>query len=50
MRSTPEDLRSRFYEHYRKEAGEYDREFHKRYEDYLDSTLIFVSFVSCSDG
>ena len=47
--STQEDLRSEFYGHYRKEAEEYDKEFMKKYEEDLDTTLIFVSFVSCPD-
>ena len=42
---TQEDRRSRFYEHYRKEAEEYDREFMKKYDEDLNTTLIFVSFV-----
>ena len=43
-----EDHRSRFYEHYNKEAEEYDREFAKKYDEDLNTTLIFVSFVWCS--
>jgi hypothetical protein len=41
--STPEDLRARFYEDYRKVAEEYDKEFNKRYDEDLNTTLIFVS-------
>ena len=40
--SPGEDLRTKFYERYRKEADEYDKEFMKKYEDDLDTTLIFV--------
>jgi hypothetical protein len=43
-----EDHRARFYEHYRKEAEEYDREFMKKYDEDLNTTLIFVSSVGCS--
>ena len=50
MRSTPEDIRSRFYEDYRKVAEEYDKEFNKRYDEDLNTTLIFVSLPSCSDA
>ena len=32
-RPTQGDLRSRFYEEYRKEAEEYDRDFVKKYDD-----------------
>ena len=51
---TQEDHRSRFYEHYHKEAEEYDREFMKKYDEDLNTTLIFVSFVlwrlgACAD-
>jgi hypothetical protein len=38
-----EDHQARFYEHYRKVADEYDKEFLKRHEEDLDTTLIFVS-------
>lgn len=43
--SLQEDHRSRFYERYRKEAEEYDEEFMKKYDEDLNTTLIFVSFV-----
>ena len=46
--STQEDLRSEFYGHYHKEAEEYDKEFMKKYEEDLDTTLIFVSLALCS--
>ena len=39
-----EDYRARFYEKYRKEAEEYDREFIMKYDEDLDTTLIFVSW------
>jgi hypothetical protein len=42
---TQEDHRARFYEHYRKEAEEYDKEFMKKYDEDLNTTLIFVSFL-----
>ena len=42
---THEDHRARFYEHYRKEAEEYDKETIKKYDEDLNTTLIFVSFV-----
>ena len=45
---TQEDYRARFFEHYRKEAGEYDKEFLKKYDEDLNTTLIFVSIVSSS--
>jgi hypothetical protein len=45
---TQEDHRARFYEHYRKEAEEYDREFMKKYDEDLNTTLIFVSSVPSS--
>ena len=42
---TQEDHRARFFEHYRKEAEDYDREFMKKYDEDLNTTLIFVSFT-----
>jgi len=39
---TQEDYRTKFYEVYRREAEEYDREFIKRYDEDLNTTLIFV--------
>jgi len=41
--SRQEYLRARFYRHYQREAEEYDREFMKKYDDDLNTTLIFVS-------
>jgi len=35
---------TRFYEVYRLEAEEYDREFIKRYDEDTSTTLIFVGF------
>ena len=37
-----EDIRGKFYQHYHKEAGEYDKEFIKKHDDDLGNTLIFV--------
>ena len=45
-----EDHRARFYETYNQEAEDYDREFVKRYEGDLNTTLILVSPVRCSDS
>jgi len=42
MGSTRKDFRAEFYEHYRKEADEYDREFMKMHDEDLNTTLIFV--------
>ena len=39
---TEEDYKTKFYELYRREAEEYDREFIKRYDEDLNTTLIFV--------
>ena len=47
LSSTHENHQSRFYEYYRKEAEEYDKEFMKKHGEDLDTTLIFVSSV-CS--
>ena len=41
-----EDHQAQFYQAYRKVAEEYDKEFLKKYEEDLNTTLIFVSFVS----
>lgn len=43
--STHEDYQAQFYKDYRKMAEEYDREFLKKYDEDLSTTLIFVSFV-----
>ena len=42
VESPEEDVRDKFYKHYREKAGEYDKEFMKKYEEDLDTTLIFV--------
>jgi len=39
-----EDHWAKFYDVYRREAEEYDKEFIKRYDEDLNTTLIFVSF------
>ena len=39
---TQEDHRARFYEDYREVAGEYDKEFLKKHDEDLNTTLIFV--------
>ena len=38
-----EDHKAQFYEDYRRVAEEYDKEFIKKYDDDLNTTLIFVS-------
>ena len=47
--SQQEDPRTRFYKIYRKEAEEYDKEFMKKYDKDLSTTLIFVSLARCPD-
>ena len=42
MQSAPEDTRARFYEDYRKVAEDYDKEFMKKCDEDLNTTLIFV--------
>ena len=42
---TQEDPQGEFYKAYRKEADEYDKEFIKKYDEDLNTTLIFVSSV-----
>ena len=37
------DHRALFYEKYHKEAEEYDKDFVKKYDEDLNTTLIFVS-------
>ena len=39
-----QDARTRFHEQFKKEADEYDKDFHKNYHDDLNSTLIFVRY------
>ena len=48
--STQVDPRARFFDDYRKEAEEYDREFMKKYDEDLNTTLIFVSFMRSFSG
>ena len=43
---TQEDYQARFYTDYRKVAEEYDKEFLKKYDEDLNTTLIFVNFKS----
>ena len=45
--SNQADLRAQFYGHYRKEAEEYDKEFMKKYDEDLNTTLIFVRHGRC---
>ena len=45
-----EDYKARFYEDYRKVAEEYDKEFFKKYDEDLNTTLIFVSPTRCFVG
>ena len=45
-----EHHRAKFYEHYRKEAEEYDKEFMKKHDEDLNTTLIFVRLGSCTMG
>ena len=42
---TQEDHRTRFFEEYREVAKEYDKEFLKKHDEDLNTTLIFVSFL-----
>jgi hypothetical protein len=35
--------RAEFYDKYKKEADEYDKDFIKKYDEDLNTTLIFVS-------
>ena len=39
------DARREFYKAFNQEADEYDRDFHKKYHDDLNTTLIFVSWI-----
>jgi len=45
---TQEDYQTKFYDVYRREAEEYDREFIKRYDEDLNTTLIFVRVLRLS--
>jgi len=42
-KSSEVDPRRHFYKMFNREADEYDRDFHKKYHDDLNTTLIFVS-------
>lgn len=42
MPPTKVDHRIKFYDRYRKEAEEYDKEFMKKHDEDLNTTLIFV--------
>lgn len=44
------DLRDEFYEAYHNEAEGYDKDFMDKYNGDLDTSLIFVSFMSSSGG
>ena len=44
-----QDLRNKFYKNYQKEATDCDKEFMKKYDGDLDTTLIFVRPVHHSD-
>ena len=46
--SPQEDFRAKFYEHYRKEAEEYDRDFMKKHDEDLNTALIFVGYPHSS--
>jgi len=41
--SSEVDPRRHFYKMFNREADEYDSDFHKKYHDDLNTTLIFVS-------
>ena len=43
-----EEYRTQFYDVYRREAEEYDKGFIKKYDEDLNTTLIFVSLSRCS--
>jgi len=47
---TQEDHQAQFYNGYRKVAEEYDKEFLKKHDEDLNTTLIFVSSSSSPDG
>lgn len=40
---TAEDHQAKFYKHYRRVSRVFDKEFLKKYDEDLDTTLIFVS-------
>ena len=47
LQPNQDDLRAQFYQHYRKEADDYDKEFMKKYDEDLNTTLIFVRRGRC---
>ena len=47
---TQEDHQARFYEHYREVAERHDKEFLKKHDEDLNTTLIFVSSSSGFGG
>ena len=49
LEASREDPRTQFYNHYRKEAEEYDKDFMKKYDEDLNTTLIFVRCMHHSD-
>lgn len=46
IKPTEVDPRREFYNAFNREADEYDRDFHKKYHDDLNTSLIFVSNLS----
>jgi len=42
--------RAEFYNKFQREIEEHDREFEKKYDEDLNTTLIFVSVHSCTGG
>ena len=42
--------RMEFYKKFQREMDEHDRDFEKKYDEDLNTTLIFVSFCSCARG
>ena len=48
--SKQEHLRGKFYKLYQKEAKEYDKEFMKKYDEDLNTTLIFVGLAYRTDA
>lgn len=44
------DHRALFYEKYHKEAEDFDKEFMKKYDENLNTTLIFVGRLSERSG
>ena len=49
LKPPQEDVRAQFYTHYHKEAEEYDKEFIKKHDEDLNTTLIFVCHL-CYGG